>query len=276
MELARVHASFVEDWSGGGLRVVTGRSMYRPHSWSPPNVTGDWGLGVVRGGAYRRRASGIEQIVDTNTGFFLRPGEEIQVAHFTGRPEEITFLDVEPEADDCLAELVTATGPLRITPQMDLAHRRLLRAVRHGGDNLTVESTAFDLLTAGLAQRRRAVRTHTRMTTASDRRRLVNDACEILHTADRHVGLVALARAVGYSPFHLCRVFREVTGLTISQYRMRLRVHEVLDRLDSGEDDLSTIAASVGFADHSHMTRTVVAMLGSAPSDLRQQLRIDR
>jgi len=47
----------------------------------------------------------------------------------------------------------------------------------------------------------------------------------------------------------------------------------VLDRLSEGEDDLSALASAVGFADHSHMTRTVVAQLGEAPSALRRRLR---
>lgn len=213
----------IEHWSGDGLRIVTGQSMFRPHPWSP-FVSGDWGIGLPRHGASRRRAHGTEQILDTNTGFFLRLGEEVEVAHFTGRTDEITCVDIDPDADDCLADVAAASGPIRITPDMTLTHRRLLRALRHSGVPLAIETIVVDLLTAGLAQHQPSVRTQTRRTTQSERQRLVNHACEILHTSDHRVGLVALARAVGYSPFHLCRVFREVTGITISQYQLRLRV----------------------------------------------------
>ena len=77
---------------------------------------------------------------------------------------------------------------------------------------------------------------------------------------------------VAVSPFHLTRIFRRVTGVTMTQYRSRLRVHAALERIDCGESDLSTIAASIGFADHSHMTRTIVAQLGQTPTALRELL----
>jgi len=37
--------------------------------------------------------------------------------------------------------------------------------------------------------------------------------------------------------------------------------------------DLASIAAAVGFADHSHMTRSIVAQFGTTPSRLRELLR---
>ena len=87
------------------------------------------------------------------------------------------------------------------------------------------------------------------------------------------MGLVELARAVGSSPFHLSRVFREITEMTLSQYRLRLRVHHALDRIAEGDEDLASVAEAAGFADHSHMTRTVVTHFGQAPSALRKLLR---
>jgi AraC-like DNA-binding protein len=67
-------------------------------------------------------------------------------------------------------------------------------------------------------------------------------------------------------------MFRRVTGMTISQDRARLRVQAALERISGGEEDLSRIAASTGFADHSHMTRTIVAQFGHTPSALRSQI----
>ena len=61
--------------------------------------------------------------------------------------------------------------------------------------------------------------------------------------------------------------------MTLSQYRLRLRVHHALDRIAGGVEDLASVATAAGFADHSHMTRTMVTQFGQAPSALRKLLR---
>ncbi len=49
--------------------------------------------------------------------------------------------------------------------------------------------------------------------------------------------VVDIARRLGTSPFHLCRVFRELTGQTMHEYRTQLQVRDSLERL---EDDLTS------------------------------------
>jgi AraC-like DNA-binding protein len=57
-----------------------------------------------------------------------------------------------------------------------------------------------------------------------------------------------LARAVELSPFHLCRSFRRVTGITIHRYLLRLRLREALDRVADGAPDLTAVALDTGFS----------------------------
>ena len=91
--------------------------------------------------------------------------------------------------------------------------------------------------------------------------------------ADPWLGLVALSRVTGCSPHHLSRVFTQLTGLTVSQYRNRLRVSLALERVAEGERDLAGLAGDLGFADHAHLTRTVRAATGRTPSSLRAAFR---
>ena len=164
-----------------------------------------------------------------------------------------------------------AVGPITVDPSRALAHRLLVQALLT--DDLTVEAGVVALVHRCLVEPAGHRPSGRRGTTAAARHRLVSDCVELLHTSFyEQVGLLELARRVGASPYHLSRVFREVVGITISQYRTRLRVHAVLDRLDQG-DDLSTIAAATGFADHGHMTRTITGLLGAAPSVLRDRLQ---
>jgi AraC-like DNA-binding protein len=261
-------------WSRDGIDVHAYHGHYEQFPWSAPSrPTNAWGIALARRGAYGRRASGVEQVVDVNTGFFRRPGEEIAVCMFKEGFDELTMIELDPAALDVVPALVEASGPLRVAPSVDLAHRLLLRAIDDGEDDLAVQSALVELLQAGVADSGLAGRGYSRRSTEVARRRLVRETCELLHTADHRMGLVELARAVGSSPFHLSRVFREITEMTLSQYRMRLRVHHALDRIAEGDEDLASVAKAAGFADHSHMTRTVVAHFGQAPSALRKLLR---
>lgn len=266
----------VEIWSGAGLKIKRLSYHAERYSWSEPFVPADSGIVLAQRGAYRRRSDGVEHLVDVNTGFFRRAGEEVSAANFTGEPEDLTTILVE----ECVLESILAvpllpTGPFLVTPDIDFAHRLLLRQIRRDPDNLDVETRAMDLIASVVGQQRADWVRGSRPSTESSRRSLVNDACEVLHLNQGAISLQELARTVGCSPFHLSRVFREGTGCTISQYRLRRRVHEVLDRLAAGEDDLAALAIAVGFSDHSHMTRTVVAQLGEAPSTLRRRLQSD-
>jgi AraC-like DNA-binding protein len=73
----------------------------------------------------------------------------------------------------------------------------------------------------------------------------------------------------GYSPYHLSRVFRRETGVSISAYRLRLRTRAAIDRIEQGEENLSRLARELGFSDHSHMTRMIVREAGWTPSAIR-------
>ncbi len=264
-----------ELWTCGGIRVSRRRYHAERYPWGEPYIVDERdAVSLVRYGAYRRRSDGVEHLVDANTGFFRRRGEEVEVANFTGEREEFTLLELdEPTLAELFAEPLLPGGPFQVTPEIDFAHRLLLRSIRSRSDEAMIEESMMRLITSIVSQRRADVVCGSRATTEPNRRTLVTDACEVLHLTHGNVSLQELARRVGSSPFHLSRVFRAYKGSTISQYRLRLRVHEVLDRLSEGEADLSALANVVGFSDHSHMTRTVVAQLGVAPSTLRRRLR---
>ncbi|MCC7292948.1 MAG: helix-turn-helix transcriptional regulator [Phycisphaerales bacterium] len=86
------------------------------------------------------------------------------------------------------------------------------------------------------------------------------------------VELSALARCACVSPFHLCRLFREHTTLTIQEYRLQLRLRAALHALAEGCEDLTTLALEQGFFDHSHLTRAFRRAFGASPRELRGPL----
>jgi len=83
-----------------------------------------------------------------------------------------------------------------------------------------------------------------------------------------------LARIALMSPFHLCRVFRRMTGTSIYGYVLCERLASTLDAVLDGKD-LAAIALDAGFASHSHFTTRFRDFFGCAPTVLRCCARAD-
>jgi len=81
--------------------------------------------------------------------------------------------------------------------------------------------------------------------------------------------LSEIARAVGVSVFHLCRLFRRATGRTLHGYRSQLRLHHALERVSDGAADLLTVATDLGYSGHSHFTAAFRDAFGATPSAWR-------
>lgn len=81
--------------------------------------------------------------------------------------------------------------------------------------------------------------------------------------------IARLAADVGMSPFHLARVFRTETGLSVHQYLLRLRMASALERLRHAPTGISRLALDLGFSSHSHFTSVFRRQFGTDPSSVR-------
>lgn len=75
----------------------------------------------------------------------------------------------------------------------------------------------------------------------------------------------ALAKAVRGSPFALSRYFHRDTGMTLVQYRTRLRLLRLIRSFDQGERELKRAAGAAGFGSYSQCHRVFQAELGCSP-----------
>jgi len=104
------------------------------------------------------------------------------------------------------------------------------------------------------------------------RSRAVADAIAFIQAHYAHdVKLDDVAAAVHLSPFHLARLFKQVTGASPHQYLVQVRVNAARALLSagSGERSLAEVATAVGFADQSHLTRQFKRHFGITPSRVR-------
>jgi AraC-like DNA-binding protein len=264
-------------WESADLSISASTSRCESGTWGPSVDETAFGVVLPRGGAFHRRTNGQEHIVDRTTGHFTRVGEVAEAAHFEDRDHSATSIEVDPERGGAaLAEIKEARGPFVVGSDLAAAHHVLLATMdRRPVDDLEIQERTYDLLGACITRAHPGFCGSSRRQSSAERRRLVAQVCEYLNTSEQ-ISLVDVADRVHYSPFHLTRVFRSMTGITMSQYRTNLKLHDVLARLADDDTNLSEIAVSTGFIDHSHMTRTFVANVGATPSELRQVLRTGR
>lgn len=90
---------------------------------------------------------------------------------------------------------------------------------------------------------------------------------------DPHLRLQHWAQARGLADATVSRGFQKVFGVTPSAYRVQLRGRLAWRRIVGGEKSLSDIAIDCGFADQSHMTRTVFAVTGRSPGTWRNEVK---
>jgi len=102
------------------------------------------------------------------------------------------------------------------------------------------------------------------------KRDLVHEVeCLLSSRFDQPVDLPQIAAHVDVSVYHLCRVFREVTGFALHQYIAQLRIRHGLESVCETSSPLSRIAVDLGFAHHSHFTNAFRRDFAVTPSQLR-------
>lgn len=230
--------------------------------WGQAEEVAVLGLVLVRAGVFRRRADGVETVLDSTVAYVQRPGEVQQVAHPAGG-DLCTSVAISPE----IAERLGASGQLRVTPEADLAHRWLVARAMQGADAVELADRTTEVVAEVLAE-----------PAPTPRADLVEDA-RVLLNARPVLPLIQLATELGVSPWHLSRTFHRITGVTVSRYRLRLRARAALERFVDEHANkhgcrggLADLAAELGFADQAHLTRVLRAETGQSPAALRALL----
>jgi AraC family transcriptional regulator len=82
--------------------------------------------------------------------------------------------------------------------------------------------------------------------------------------------LADLANLVNFSPYYLCRWFKQTEGLSIHQYVIQERIARSKTLLHHSRHSLAEIAIFCGFNSHSHLSRQFKQIVGVTPSAFRR------
>jgi AraC-like DNA-binding protein len=232
-----------------------------------------FGLCLVRRGMFIRRTPHAQLFVDSTSAVFEQPGFEQEIIHPRRDGGETTVVLLSDEAMLRYAgELAAPDVLIPIEPAVNLLHHALLADIRRGIDAAELEARLTDLI--GLVVERAAPGrlTGRRPRTLAAHRRIVDHARSAIAADPASLDLEAMAAELRCSPFHVSRVFRRATGMTLTQHRNRVRAAAAIDRIADGEERLADLAADLGFADQSHLVRALRRATGMAPSALRRRL----
>jgi len=89
------------------------------------------------------------------------------------------------------------------------------------------------------------------------------------------LSLKEVARAVNTSAFYFCKMFKQATGLTFTDYLARVRVEKVKNLLLNPHKRVSEAAFEAGFQSLSQFNRVFKKIEGLSPSDFRERLHAD-
>ncbi len=89
---------------------------------------------------------------------------------------------------------------------------------------------------------------------------------------DEDLTLSEVAGAVNMSAFYFCKMFRQATGLTFTDYLARIRVEKVKSMLQDPHKRVSEVAFAAGFQSLSQFNRVFRKVAGEAPSTYRERL----
>lgn len=79
-----------------------------------------------------------------------------------------------------------------------------------------------------------------------------------------------VANHVGYSKYHFCRCFKDVTKNTVSTYITRLRINQAISLLSTESISISETASACGFNDISYFTKTFKKYTSHLPSEYKR------
>lgn len=226
-------------------------------------------------GTYVRHVGADDAVADASQVLFFNAGEDYQVSHpnpggdasLSMTLDEVLLREITP------AELVFADEPLRFREsrlRIDPRAQALVALLRHSLREGVAEPLEGESLALTLVHRALAPRTTHAAGSSHGRQRLV-DRAKLVLSSDlaRRWTLAEVAAEVGVSAVYLTQSFRQVEGVPLYRYQLRLRLARALDLLRD-YDDLAALGADLGFSSHSHFSAAFQKMYGRTPSEFRQ------
>ncbi len=180
---------------------------------------------------------------------------------------------IDPSACD-RADRPFAQELAPVSTDLYLKQRIFLSRLERGlVDPLEAEEKIIRLVAAVISATGATPAAHRKSRSDEAHRDLVHRArAELLRSISDRISVADLATRLGVSAFHLCRVFRRQTGMSLHSFRLEVRMRTALEKLAQPGTDISRVAFELGFSSHSHLTETLRRRSGLTPTEVRRSL----
>lgn len=269
-------------FQGAQLRVGSWDCRVRSRERSSERSLDWFQIGFLDRGAFQLHSRGKAGLVDRSGALLHSPGAGFRTSHPFGCGDSGTFLALPPEAlesggGDFEVPRDVFREPFRMShgAATSQAYLRLKLLVDRfdpdvSEESLELEETAISLVRTILKDSARAKPSKPLASWVRARRyEAVEKAKAVLASGFRRPQrLESVAESVGVSPFHLCRIFREETGIALHQYVNQLRLRSAIPAVVRGED-LAQVALNSGFSSHSRFSLQFRLQFGVPPAVAR-------
>ncbi len=226
-------------------------------------------------GVYLRHVGSDQAVADANHLLFFNADEGYRISHpLAGGDASLSLALSEPVLQELapppLLSSRTTPGFRRQHLRIDPRAQALVALLRHSLENATIEPLEAEGLVLTLVCRSLGPRTSHASGASHSRRRLA-DRVKVLLAGDlsRRWSLAEIAAEIGGSPVYLTQVFQQTEGIPLYRYHLRLRLARALD-LIARYEDLSALAADLGFSSHSHFASAFRQAYGRSPTSFKR------
>jgi len=260
-------------WQSRGLDGVELLHAHYVEQRFAPHVHEGFVFAVIEQGAHRFEHRGGSHLAPLGSMILINPDElhSCSKAHDQGWRYRAFYPEVA-RVTQVLEELQLSRGSLPGFADSVLHDPSLSRTFAELHRLLESQASALQQQTAWREAILRLFQRHARVAAAPApgcEPLAVRQAKELLAAQlSAPPSLEQLAAAVNLSPFHFARVFRRATGLPPHAWLKQRRLEQARALLKSGCAPVG-VAAQLGFADQSHLTRQFKQAYGVGPGEYR-------
>ena len=214
-------------------------------------------------GVYVRHVGRSEAVAEANQVLFFNRGEGYQISHPVAGGDACLSLSIN---ESTRAEL-GSQKPNELRRRIAGGAQTLLVQLRHRLVNKCITVLEAESMTLALA--RNALGERAARGTAGNRKLVERAKLVLASDLTRRWTLSDVAAEVGVSPIYLTQLFKQVEGMPLYRYQLRLRLARALELLGQ-VDDISALSMDLGFSSHSHFTAVFRRAYGCTPVQFRK------